>query len=149
MCSHLWPWWLFSCSLIGKRSAMVARAFASAAPRDAEIAAGGGSIRILTGVLPRPLRVIPYSVMEATLEKVPQELLLHRRSQEYLSSGVGHSPQFDISRSSTHCTAKGLEIFFASDQPGTLGGLDLWVSTRATVFDTWSTPVSGFWEVEL
>ncbi len=36
----------------------------------------------------------------------------------------------------------GLEIFFASDRSGTVGNLDLWVSTRASIADTWSTPVS-------
>jgi len=36
----------------------------------------------------------------------------------------------------------GLEIFFASDRPGTLGALDLWVATRATTSDSWSTPVN-------
>ncbi len=36
----------------------------------------------------------------------------------------------------------GLEIFFASDRPGTLGTLDLWVATRASTSDPWSTPVN-------
>jgi Tol biopolymer transport system component len=36
----------------------------------------------------------------------------------------------------------GLEIIFFSNRPGTLGGADLWASTRATVFDTWSVPVN-------
>jgi Tol biopolymer transport system component len=36
----------------------------------------------------------------------------------------------------------GLEIFLASDRFGTLGGLDLWVSVRETVFDRWSAPVN-------
>jgi len=36
----------------------------------------------------------------------------------------------------------GLEIFFASDRSGTLGALDLWVATRATTSDPWSTPVN-------
>src|SRR6266852_2422074 len=35
----------------------------------------------------------------------------------------------------------GLEIFFASDRLGSLGALDLWVATRATTSDPWSTPV--------
>jgi Tol biopolymer transport system component len=34
----------------------------------------------------------------------------------------------------------GLEIIFFSNRPGTLGGADLWVSTRSTVFDSWSVP---------
>jgi hypothetical protein len=36
----------------------------------------------------------------------------------------------------------GLEIFFASNRPGTAGGLDLWVATRATTSDAWSVPVN-------
>jgi hypothetical protein len=34
----------------------------------------------------------------------------------------------------------GLEIYLHSDRPGTLGLFDLWVSTRKTVHDKWSTP---------
>jgi hypothetical protein len=36
----------------------------------------------------------------------------------------------------------GLEIFFASDRPGTLGGLDLWSATRESTSDAWSAPVN-------
>ena len=38
----------------------------------------------------------------------------------------------------------GLEVFFASNRPGpgAVGGLDLWVSTRATTSEPWSTPVN-------
>ncbi|MEX2232660.1 MAG: hypothetical protein WD824_10895 [Cyclobacteriaceae bacterium] len=34
----------------------------------------------------------------------------------------------------------GLEIFLASNRPGTLGEMDIWVATRATTSDRWSTP---------
>jgi hypothetical protein len=34
----------------------------------------------------------------------------------------------------------GRELFFVSNRPGSAGGLDLWVSTRATTADPWSTP---------
>lgn len=34
----------------------------------------------------------------------------------------------------------GLEVIFASNRPGTLGGLDLWQATRASLNDPWSTP---------
>jgi Tol biopolymer transport system component len=34
----------------------------------------------------------------------------------------------------------GLEIFFDSNRPGGLGGLDLWTSTRASMSAPWSTP---------
>jgi Tol biopolymer transport system component len=36
----------------------------------------------------------------------------------------------------------GLEMFLSSDRPGTNGAADLWVSTRATTADHWSTPVN-------
>ena len=36
----------------------------------------------------------------------------------------------------------GLEVFFFSNRPGSLGGFDLWAATRETVFDLWSTPAS-------
>ena len=34
----------------------------------------------------------------------------------------------------------GLEVFFFSDRPGSLGNVDLWTATRQAVFDLWSTP---------
>ncbi len=36
----------------------------------------------------------------------------------------------------------GLELFLFSDRAGTLGGFDIWVATRETVADAWSTPVN-------
>ena len=36
----------------------------------------------------------------------------------------------------------GLEVFLASNRPGGLGGLDIWVSTRASTSDPWSPPVN-------
>jgi hypothetical protein len=36
----------------------------------------------------------------------------------------------------------GLSLYFASDRQGTLGGLDIWVSHRASVADPWETPVN-------
>jgi len=36
----------------------------------------------------------------------------------------------------------GLEIFFDSNRPGGIGGLDLWTSTRATTSDPWATPTN-------
>jgi len=36
----------------------------------------------------------------------------------------------------------GLEMVLASNRPGTLGGLDLWVATRASTSDPWSAPVN-------
>ncbi|HTL58907.1 MAG TPA: hypothetical protein VL361_24685 [Candidatus Limnocylindrales bacterium] len=36
----------------------------------------------------------------------------------------------------------GLEIFLTSNRPGGQGSGDLWVSTRATTLDPWSTPVN-------
>jgi Tol biopolymer transport system component len=36
----------------------------------------------------------------------------------------------------------GLEIFFDSNRPGSLGATDLWVSTRQSTADPWSPPVN-------
>lgn len=36
----------------------------------------------------------------------------------------------------------GLSLYFASDRAGTLGGLDIWVSHRASADDPWSAPVN-------
>ena len=36
----------------------------------------------------------------------------------------------------------GLEIFLSSGRPGGVGGEDVWVSTRASTLDPWSTPVN-------
>ena len=36
----------------------------------------------------------------------------------------------------------GLEILLSADRPGAVGGQDIWVSTRATTADKWSTPVN-------
>ncbi len=36
----------------------------------------------------------------------------------------------------------GLEIFFDSNRPGSVGLLDIWVSTRASTSDRWSEPVN-------
>ena len=39
-------------------------------------------------------------------------------------------------------SADGLSLYFSSDRPGGLGGVDLWVSHRATPQSTWETPVN-------
>jgi Tol biopolymer transport system component len=36
----------------------------------------------------------------------------------------------------------GLEVFFDSNRPGGIGGLDLWTSTRSSTSEPWSTPVN-------
>jgi len=36
----------------------------------------------------------------------------------------------------------GRSLYFASDRPGTMGGLDIWVSQRASVDDAWGPPVN-------
>ncbi len=36
----------------------------------------------------------------------------------------------------------GKKFFMASNRPGTLGGIDIWVSTRENVGDPWGTPVN-------
>ncbi len=39
-------------------------------------------------------------------------------------------------------SADGLSLFFCSKRPGGSGDADLWVTTRATFFDPWGTPVN-------
>lgn len=36
----------------------------------------------------------------------------------------------------------GLELFLGSNRSGSLGGNDLWMSTRETVFDSWDVPAN-------
>jgi Tol biopolymer transport system component len=50
-----------------------------------------------------------------------------------------NSPQSDGRPNIRH---DGREIFFYSDRPGTIGLEDLWVATRETTLDAWSTPVN-------
>jgi hypothetical protein len=51
-------------------------------------------------------------------------------------SGPGRDTRTSIRRD-------GLEIFISADRPGAVGSQDLWVSTRKTSADKWSTPVLG------
>jgi len=39
-------------------------------------------------------------------------------------------------------SADGLSLYFDSERPGSVGGQDLWVTTRATINDPWGEPVS-------
>lgn len=39
-------------------------------------------------------------------------------------------------------SADGLEILFISNRPGTIGGNDIWISSRGSTSDVWSTPVN-------
>ena len=39
-------------------------------------------------------------------------------------------------------SADGLSLYFGSMRPGGVGGLDIWVTTRATTDDPWGTPVN-------
>jgi Tol biopolymer transport system component len=50
-----------------------------------------------------------------------------------------NTPQFDLTPSIRH---DGLEIAFASDRPGGIGGRDLWSATRSSANGTWSTAVN-------
>ena len=52
-------------------------------------------------------------------------------------------------------SADGLSLFFASNRPGGYGGYDIWMTTRETKDDPWTTPVnlgptvnSSYWEEE-
>ena len=48
-------------------------------------------------------------------------------------------PAFDHQPSIRH---DGLEIFFESNRPDSFGSRDLWVATRESTLDAWSTPVN-------
>jgi Tol biopolymer transport system component len=47
------------------------------------------------------------------------------------------SPQADLTPS---VSRSGLEVVFASDRPGTVGGQDLWMASRRSLERAWSTP---------
>src|SRR5262249_21933200 len=49
-------------------------------------------------------------------------------------SGPGRDTRTAISKD-------GLEMFISADRPGGVGSQDIWVSTRNTTADKWSTPV--------
>src|SRR5262249_32903735 len=53
-------------------------------------------------------------------------------------------PELSSPQRDAHPTVRcdGLEIFLASNRPGTFGLIDLWVSNRPTTHDVWSTPVN-------
>ncbi|HXN21498.1 MAG TPA: hypothetical protein VOA41_01995 [Candidatus Dormibacteraeota bacterium] len=53
-------------------------------------------------------------------------------------------PELSSPQRDAHPTIRrdGLEIFLASNRPGSIGGIDLWVSTRPTIHDAWSTPLN-------
>ena len=53
-------------------------------------------------------------------------------------------PELSSPYRDTHPTIRrdGLEIFLSSNRPGSLGLIDLWVSTRPTTHDVWSIPVN-------
>jgi Tol biopolymer transport system component len=53
-------------------------------------------------------------------------------------------PELSSPYRDTHPTVRrdGLEIYLSSNRPGSLGGIDLWTSTRPTTNDKWSTPVN-------
>ena len=53
-------------------------------------------------------------------------------------------PMINTSRydGAPHVSSDGRMLFFSSNRPGTLGGEDLWVATRATKNDDWANPVN-------
>ena len=57
---------------------------------------------------------------------------------------VNLGPVVNTSAGETHpnVSADGLSLFFRSDRPDGCGDVDLWVTTRATIEDEWSTPVN-------
>jgi hypothetical protein len=56
-----------------------------------------------------------------------------------LGSTVNNSAAWD---SESSISADGLELYFASDRTGGIGGYDLWVTRRATTNDPWGEPAN-------
>ena len=50
-----------------------------------------------------------------------------------------NSPSREFNQS---ISADGLSLFFNSNRPGGLGGIDMWVTTRETIDDSWGNPVN-------
>lgn len=53
-------------------------------------------------------------------------------------------PELSTIYRDTHPTIRrdGLEMIFSSDRPGSVGQIDLWMSTRSNTHEKWSTPVN-------
>jgi len=59
---------------------------------------------------------------------------------EALNLGPLINTEYDDAKPSI--SADGLTLYFCSNRPGGYGGLDLWMSTRATITDDWRAPVN-------
>ena len=55
-------------------------------------------------------------------------------------TNVGSPPNSSANESGPSISKDGLELYFASDRPGSMGGDDIWVSTRNTINDPWGEP---------
>ncbi|MBN2130713.1 MAG: PD40 domain-containing protein [Sedimentisphaerales bacterium] len=55
---------------------------------------------------------------------------------------VGPVVNSDCDETEPYLSADGLKLLFASDQPGTLGNLDIWMTTRDSTSSPWKEPVN-------
>ena len=57
-------------------------------------------------------------------------------------TNLGPTINSPSSETTTCISSDGLELYFASDRPGSLGSSDIWVARRTSVTDSWQTPIN-------
>ncbi|MHC4540615.1 MAG: hypothetical protein ACYS74_12665, partial [Planctomycetota bacterium] len=57
-------------------------------------------------------------------------------------TNLGSTVNSSSGEGTPYISADGLSLYFTLDRPGGYGGLDIWVTTRATKADPWGTPVN-------
>ena len=106
-------------------------------------------------------RVTPRRIVAALVEDATGQVVLYFSSDrpggmgnvDIYSSLVNEDGEFEWAALVTELSTSfiderpnirkdGLELFFDSNCPGSLGATDLWVSTRQSTADPWSPPVN-------
>ena len=90
------------------------------------VACSDSNAPVAPSAIPRATSLEPSSQMVWSDWSVPENL----------------GPVINTGSAEQHPTISkdGLSLYFASDRTGTMGGLDLWVSRRASVDDPWGAP---------
>lgn len=75
---------------------------------------------------------------------VPGEIFMSERTGDGFGPGAAVGALDDATANDIQPNVRkdGRELVFSSDRGGGLGGQDIWVATRATTSDSWSTPVN-------